>query len=115
MPLCFRFPPTVAGKGSPMRPMPDSDLLALCDHCIIAKRAFAREASLSFSTFSVNDSEFEFHLLSLQWPTTARLVTGCFETQGCTHQLFAGSCFSSALVRGTLSLGYEWRLLRRLT
>jgi hypothetical protein len=47
-----------------MRPMPDSDLPALCDHCIIAKRAFAREARLSFLTFSINDSEFEFHLLS---------------------------------------------------
>jgi len=64
LPFCFRFPPTVAGTGSSMRPMPDSDLPALCDHCIIAKRAFAREASLSSSTFSFNDSEFEFHLLS---------------------------------------------------
>jgi hypothetical protein len=41
MPFCFRFPPTVASKGSSMRPMPDSDLPALCDHRIIAKRAFA--------------------------------------------------------------------------
>src|SRR5262245_36587034 len=68
MPFCFRFPPTVAGTGSSMRPMPDSDLPALCDHCIIANRAFAREAPLSFPTFSFNGSEF--HLLSP--PTTAR-------------------------------------------
>jgi hypothetical protein len=42
--------------------MPDPELPALCDHCIAAKTAFAREASLSFSTFSFNKSES--HLLS---------------------------------------------------
>ena len=100
MPFCFRFPPRVAGTGAPMRPMPDFNLPALGDHRIAAKIAFAREASLSFSTFPFNDSEF--HLLSSQWPIDCSITTSCFETQ--THQLFAGSCFSSALARGTLSL-----------
>src|SRR5215471_16890949 len=30
--------------------------------------AFAPEDGLRFSTFSVNEGEFEFHLCSLQWP-----------------------------------------------
>jgi hypothetical protein len=45
--------------------MPDSDLPALRDHCIAAKRAFARETRLSLLTFSFNDREFEFHLFFL--------------------------------------------------
>jgi hypothetical protein len=65
MPFCFRFPPRVAGTGYQMRPMPDPDQPALCDHRIAANKAFARKAGVSFSTFSINDSEFEFHLFFL--------------------------------------------------
>jgi hypothetical protein len=43
--------------------MPDSDIPALGDHRIAAIAAFAPEAGLRFSTFSVNDSEFEFHFV----------------------------------------------------
>jgi hypothetical protein len=45
--------------------MPDSVVPALCDHCIAAKKAFAREASLSFSTFFSNESEFHLFFLSM--------------------------------------------------
>src|SRR5215467_5191601 len=65
MPFCFRFPPMVAGTVSPMRPMVDSVLSAFCNHRMAVKRACAREAALSFSTFSVNDSEF--HLFPPHW------------------------------------------------
>jgi hypothetical protein len=43
--------------------MRDSDIPALGDHRIAAIAAFAPEAGLRFSTFSVNDSEFEFHFV----------------------------------------------------
>src|SRR5215472_1281567 len=52
--------------GFPDAPMVDSVLSAFCNHRMTVKRAFAREAELSFSTFSFNDSEF--HLFFLQWP-----------------------------------------------
>jgi hypothetical protein len=45
------------------------------------KTTFAREAGFSFSTFSVNDGEFEFHLFFLSIPNRL-LEAGCFETQG---------------------------------
>jgi hypothetical protein len=38
------------------------------------KRAFAREAGLSFSTFSVNDSEFHLFFLSMAAATRSRKV-----------------------------------------
>jgi hypothetical protein len=60
--------------------MPDIVLPALCDHCIAATNAFAPEAWLSSSTFSVNDSEFEFHLFFLSMANRL-LEAGCFETQ----------------------------------
>jgi hypothetical protein len=69
------------------------------------KRAFACEAGLSFSTFSVNDSEF--HLLFLSMANASNncpLATGSFETHANALSFFAGSCFSSALARETLSL-----------
>jgi hypothetical protein len=53
------------------------------------KRAFVREAGLSFSTFSVNESEF--HLFPLQCPmlrNNCSLATGSCETQAEAHQLF---------------------------
>jgi hypothetical protein len=61
--------------------MPDSDLPALGDHCLAAILAFARQARLSFSTFSFNDSEFEFHLFFLSMANRL-LEACCFETQG---------------------------------
>jgi hypothetical protein len=78
MPFRFRFPPRVAGTDSPMRPMVYSLLPALCDHRIAANAAFAREAWLSFSTFSFNDSEFHLFFLSM---ANRLLEAGCFETQ----------------------------------
>src|SRR5262245_58057845 len=97
MPFCFRFPPMVAGTSYLMRPMVVSDLPALCDHFISANRAFAREARLSLSTFSFNDSEFHLFFLSM--------AMDCFETQGCSPSAF---CWFLLLVsvgqRETLSL-----------
>src|SRR5215471_10791812 len=106
MPFCFRFPQIVAGMGSPMCPMPDSEsaLPALWDHCTAATRAFAREAALSFSTFSINESEFHlfFSFNGQCFAFNCSLATGSCETQAEARQLVAGSCFSSALARWLL-------------
>jgi hypothetical protein len=61
--------------------MPDSEsaLPALWDHCTAATRAFGGEAGLSFSTFSVNESEFQFVFPSM---ANRLLEACCFETQG---------------------------------
>jgi hypothetical protein len=80
------------------------DLPALCGHYSAAIGTLGREARLSFSTFSFNDSEF--HLYS---PMTNPRSVDCsierlFRGEAKAHQLFAGSCFSSALARETLSL-----------
>jgi hypothetical protein len=48
--------------------MRDSVLPALGDHRIAAITSFAREAGLSFSTFSFNDSEFHLFFLSMANP-----------------------------------------------
>ena len=40
----------------------------------------------------------------IRFESTARFVAGCFERRAEARQLIAGSCFSSALARGTLSL-----------
>jgi len=63
------------------RPMPDIVFPAFCDHCIAANTTHAPEAGLSFSTFSFNDSEFEFHLFFLSMANRL-LEAVCFETQG---------------------------------
>src|SRR5215475_5586354 len=105
MPFCFSFPPMVAATGSPMRPMVDSVVSAFCDHCTAANGALGREAGLSFTTFSSNDSKF--HLLSFQGANALNQLpdsTGQLRDEAEAHQLVAGSCFSSALARRTRSL-----------
>jgi hypothetical protein len=63
--------------------MPDVVLPALSDHRSAATNAFAPEAGLRFSTFSVNEGEFEFHLCSPSMANPRRLLEACcFETQG---------------------------------
>jgi len=66
VPFCFRFPPMVAAKDSPMRPMVDSDTPTPCDHCRATSWAFGRQVWGSFSTFSSNDSKFHLYLLNGQ-------------------------------------------------
>jgi hypothetical protein len=84
--------------------MRDSNVPALWDHFIAAKRAFARETSLSFSTFSFNKSVFHLFFLSPMPRINCSLATGSFETLAEAHQLVvAGSCFSSALAQAAWS------------
>jgi hypothetical protein len=65
--------------------MPDSVLPALCGHCFAANGAFGREAGLSFSTFSFNDSEFHLFFLSM---ANRLLEAGCFECAGLKRSAF---------------------------
>src|SRR5262245_35671819 len=101
MPWCLRFPPMVAVAYSQMRPMCYSNIPALCDHSSAANRACSRQTWLRFSTFSFNQSEFHLYSPMTNPRSIDHSIERLFREEARAHQLFAGSCFSSALARGS--------------
>jgi hypothetical protein len=78
---------------------------ALCDYDSSTIWTSAQQSTLRLATHSIDSGEF--HLISPhdQSMPHRRSIEPLFETHAKAHQLFvAGSCFSSALARGSLSL-----------
>src|SRR5271168_4413067 len=58
VPLAFVLPPPVTYVHSPMSPVPNSEVPALCNHRMIASRTLTQETALSFLALSIDESKF---------------------------------------------------------